>query len=296
MQEPEPARALAERKSMRKLEQQTQWYLDYCEKVRNLTPMTMEHMRYSMKRFLSGVPAKRLEDLTNAMLDGWVAEMQANGAHGRTINGYLRFILAMTRFYRRRGVKIRGLNEDAVELVKEMPAERKFYTEEQINQVLALSDDFQWLLISLAFRCGFRISELAHLRLDNFNGRRCNFIGKGRKNREVWITKEIEERLSDWIEENGVTDWLWKSRQKPDTPLSNNWIRKRMRLAFESAGITGFHPHSLRHSFATNICRNGAPLPVAQRMLGHSRIATTELYVHSFDGRLEEFFDKYAVA
>ena len=279
---------------MRKIEQQTQWYLDYCEKVRNLTPITMAHLRYSMRRFLRGVPAKRLEDLTNAMFDNWVKEMQANGAHGRTINGYLRFTLAMTRFYRRRGMVIKGLNESAVERVKEMPPNRTFFTEEQINQVLAVADDFQWLLISLSFRCGFRITELSRLRLENFDGRKCNFIGKGRKAREVWITPEIEERLADWIEKNDITDWLWPSSQRAGMPYSNVWTRVQMRLAFEKAGVPGFHPHALRHSFATNICRNGAPLPVAQRMLGHSRITTTELYVHSFDGRLEEFFDKYS--
>lgn len=281
---------------MRKIEQQTQWYLDYCENVRNLTPMTMRHLRYTVKRFVGWTSARRLEDITNQMLDDWVTALQSQGAHGRTINGYLRFIIAMTRFFKRRGTRIKGLNEGAVERVKETPADRTFYTEEQIDRVLAVSDEFQWLLISLSFRCGFRISELAHLRLENFNGRQCKFIGKGRKIREVWITEEIKTRLTEWVEERGVADWLWESMQRPDKPLSTEWIRRRMKLAFEKAGIPGFHPHALRHSFATNICRNGAPLPVAQRMLGHARIATTELYVHSFDGRLGEFFDKYAVA
>ena len=66
-----------------------------------------------------------------------------------------------------------------------------------------------------------------------------------------------------------------------------------MTRAFERAGYYGFYPHSLRHSFATNLCDSGAPMVVTQKMLGHSNLGTTERYVHTFDGRLKEYFERY---
>lgn len=251
-------------------------------------------MKYSLRRFLKGIPAKRIEDLTNKMFDDWVIQLQKEGAHAPTINGYLRITLAMTKYFKKHGVPIKKLDEIMVDKLKEEPARRTFFTEEQINRVLAVSNDMQWLMISLSFRCGFRINELLHLRLSDFNGRQCKFIGKGRKLREVWITEEIEQRLADWVRDYGVTDYIFESSQREGQPFCKVGARRIMQRAFEKAGVEGFHPHALRHSFATNICRNGAPLPIAQKMLGHARITTTEVYVHSFDGRLDEFFEKYA--
>ena len=59
---------------------------------------------------------------------------------------------------------------------------------------------------------------------------------------------------------------------------------------------SGMVEHSLRHSFATDLVENGAPLPVAKEMLGHANVATTERYVHSFEGHLNEYFNRYKFA
>lgn len=281
---------------MKKIDKQVQTYLEWGKNVQNCTRQTAAHREYSIKRFVRDTQVKRIEDVTNAIVDDWIARMVNAGIGGATINGYLSFVVAMMRHFDEQGVVARKFNPKLVKKVKCPPTKRVFFTEDQIKQVLAVSDDFQWLLISLCFRCGFRITELTELRLDNLDGRRITFIGKGRKNREVWISEEIEERLAEWIAVRKATDWIWESSQRPGSHYSTQWVRISMRRAFQKAGISGFHPHALRHSFATNICAKGAPLPVAQRMLGHSRITTTELYVHSFDGRLEEFFDKYSLA
>ena len=66
-----------------------------------------------------------------------------------------------------------------------------------------------------------------------------------------------------------------------------------MTLAFLNAGFEGFYPHVLRHSFATNLQRRGASVAEIKEMMGHSSIATTERYLHEFEGRMEELFEKY---
>ena len=70
-------------------------------------------------------------------------------------------------------------------------------------------------------------------------------------------------------------------------------MRRRLREPFYAAGFTDFYPHALRHSFATHLQQRGASVAEIKEMLGHESIATTERYLHSFDGKLEQLFNKY---
>ena len=108
------------------------------------------------------------------------------------------------------------------------------------------------------------------------------------------MSAEARERLDDWIKSQGIDGYLWPGRSNGH--ISVDEARIMMRHAFTAAGFDNFYPHALRHSFATDIVNNGAPLEIAKEMLGHSNLATTERYVHSFDGHLESFFDQYKFA
>ena len=181
---------------------------------------------------------------------------------------------------------------------KEEPIHRVHYSKEQIEEVLKFADCFEWLAIRLCFDCGFRISELRNLRMMNFDGRRVSFIGKGNKLREAYISEETRARLDDWIRRERITDYLWEmeTSTKIRHLLSVEEIRYRMRKPFYKAGFVNFHPHALRHSFATDIVEHGASLEITKEMLGHANVTITERYVHNFEGRLGEYFDQYKFA
>lgn len=66
-----------------------------------------------------------------------------------------------------------------------------------------------------------------------------------------------------------------------------------MRAAFKRCGFDDFYPHALRHSFGTDIQRKGADIMVIKEMMGHSNVATTERYIHGFEGQLQLLFDTY---
>ena len=76
-------------------------------------------------------------------------------------------------------------------------------------------------------------------------------------------------------------------------PPTVNTVRKWLREAFAAAGFEGFYPHALRHSFATDLQIRGASVMEIKEMIGHESVATTERYLHGFDGRMRELFDKY---
>lgn len=126
-------------------------------------------------------------------------------------------------------------------------------------------------------------------------GRRVTFIGKGARAREVYLSEETRRRLDDWVAREEITDYIWEVKIADGTRrhLSVEEIRYRMKKSFRRAGFMDFYPHALRHSFATDVVGNGASLEIAKEMLGHANVATTERYVHSFEGHLGEYFDRY---
>ena len=277
---------------MKKIEKQIEEYLTWCRDVRKLSPVTLERRKVFFRQFMRGIPAQSVSQISNRMIDDWISRGNWTGS---TANEYVVEIKTMLRWFERRGMKLRKINFGQITRVKETPKRKVFYVREQINDVLLGCDELEWLLISLSFDCGFRIHELAALRMENIDGQRISFIGKGRKLREVYMSENTQKRLMQWVEDQNITDYLWVKRYKnaPEKERSAKSLGKIMNEAFVRAGYTNFHPHALRHSFATDICRNGAPLEAIKEMLGHSNIQTTMRYVHSLEGQLEMFFKKY---
>ena len=280
-------------KNIRQIDKQFDEYLNYCENVRRMSEQTLHGKRWICREFLKTIKIDSLSELSNKHINEWIAEQTARGCSGRTINSRLVNLVAMLRYFQDMGISFPKLKLRLIIKCKEQPPRRVYYTREQIEQVLRYADHLEWLLIKLCFDCGLRISELRNLRLMNLNGRMVTFIGKGSKARESYMSKEAKTRLDDWIQRNRISDFIWVRTPGKNEPMSVEDIRYLMRKPFYQAGFKNFYPHALRHSFATDIQKHGASLMETKEMLGHARIETTERYVHSLEGHLEYFFDKY---
>lgn len=275
------------------LEKQLEDYIRYCEKIRGMTPATMAGKRWLCRTLVkSKAFPNDIRQFSNRHINNWIAEQTERGCSGRTVNSRINSLVALLRYFLDMGTPIPRLKVRMIVRMNEQPPRRKFYTREQIRRVLRRCDKLEWLLIKMSFECGLRISELANLRLDDIHGRRITFIGKGNKAREVYISPECSERISEWAESQHIIDYLWV-RERGSNRLCVDELRYLMRNAFRRAGFNDFYPHALRHSFATDIQRSGANLLVIKEMLGHSNAMTTERYLHGLEGHLEEFFTKY---
>lgn len=280
-------------KNIKQIDKQIDEYLNYCENVRRMSEQTLHGKRWICREFLKTIKIDSLSELSNKHINEWIAEQTARGCSGRTINSRLVNLVAMLRYFQDMGISFPKLKLRLIIKCKEQPPRRVYYTREQIEQVLRYADHLEWLLIKLCFDCGLRISELRNLRLMNLNGRMVTFIGKGSKARESYMSEEARSRLDDWIQRNRISDFIWVRTPGKNEPMSVEDIRYLMRKPFYQAGFKNFYPHALRHSFATDIQKHGASLMETKEMLGHARIETTERYVHSLEGHLEYFFDKY---
>ena len=296
---------------MKQIYQQVEKYLAYCEQVRNMSETTMQAKRNVLGRFarvIDEMGLGSLGEVTNEIFNRWVGVERARGISARSMNTYNSAVIALLKYHRGTGMEI-PLNLALVARLKEEPARREFYTAEEVGRVLAVaqaSGDVQTgLMIQLMFETGMRIAELARLKLADFEvgadgliGRRMLFVSKGRKLREAYVTTETLALLRQFIAQYGVTQHLWHafdggSLDDDVPPLTTQTVRNRLKRVFCMAGFPDFYPHALRHSFATDLQLRGASVAEIKEMIGHSSVATTERYLHGFEGQLRELFDKY---
>ncbi len=162
-------------------------------------------------------------------------------------------------------------------------------------------------IVELLFSSGLRVSELVNLNRDNVNTKRREFMvrGKGSKDRPIFISEEAASSLDEYLEsrtDNLKPLFLNTSR---NTGYEDNNSGDYRRISARSvqriiskysklAGITKkVSPHTMRHSFATDLLINGADIRSVQSMLGHSSIATTQIYTHVTDAHLKEVYEKF---
>lgn len=273
---------------------QVEEYLEYCEKVRRMSVATMVQKRNVLERFVEVAKIHDLGEFTNSVFNAWTAHEVMRGVSARSINMYNVIVIAMVRYYR--GIEVRiPLNLSLVKKMKEGEVRRKFYAREEVERVAGGADAQTGLIIKIMFETGMRIAEVTKLRLGDIEGRRISFIGKGQKPREVYIKSETLEQINQYVVKNKVKDYLWGNYQHGGNgePPTVETIRKQLKKAFRVAGYMDFYPHALRHSFATDLQLKGASVAEIKEMIGHESIATTERYLHGFEGRLKELFDRY---
>jgi len=154
-------------------------------------------------------------------------------------------------------------------------------------------------LIDILISTGIRIGEAANISLEDIvlSGRTILIHGKGRKQRLIYIScQQTWRNLMNWLkirkDKSINTNRLFINRY--GDPISIHGIEYIYRKIKETAGInTKSTPHYLRHTFATNLLANGADLRSVQEILGHSSVATTEIYTEVTVGRKKQVLNKY---
>ncbi len=160
-------------------------------------------------------------------------------------------------------------------------------------------------IVELLFSSGLRVSELINLNRDHVNTKRREFMvrGKGQKDRPVFISQTAADWVNRYLEtrqdtlpplflsysHNNVADTTGNFRR-----LTARSVQRLVTHYARLAGITKHvSPHTMRHSFATDLLMNGADLRSVQAMLGHSNISTTQIYTHVTDAHLKDVYEKF---
>lgn len=160
-------------------------------------------------------------------------------------------------------------------------------------------------ILELLFSSGLRVSELVNLNRGHINTRRREFMvrGKGQKDRPVFVSNAAAERVNEYLAtriDNLPPLFLSYSRNNVASQagdfrrLTARSIQRMITKYARLAGITKHvSPHTMRHSFATDLLMNGADLRAVQSMLGHSNISTTQVYTHVTDEHLRDVHERF---
>jgi integrase/recombinase XerC len=176
-------------------------------------------------------------------------------------------------------------------LDKKLPT---YLTNDEVNRFLLAPDVSKPVgqrdraILELLYASGLRVSELAHLTLNqiDMDTREIRVIGKGSKERLVLMGKPAQEAIAVYLND-GRHQLL--SKKKTDAVFINRYgnqlierrIQKIVKQYAKQSGINKkVHPHTIRHTFATHLLDGGADLRVVQELLGHASLTTTQIYTH----------------
>ena len=174
-------------------------------------------------------------------------------------------------------------------------------TSEEHCTIIQLRDK---AILELLFSSGMRVSELTGLSREDVNLKKDEFTvrGKGDKPRVVFLSHQAKHWLKKYLDARKdislalfvAHDKATQGRVSVHESLTPRSVQRLVEKYAKLAGVTkNITPHTLRHSFATDLLANGADIRSVQTMLGHSSITTTQIYTHISDKHLRDVYEKY---
>lgn len=292
-------------------------FLEYLEIEQNRSQKTIANYDHYLTRLIDFAG----DDLQVAQIDAelvrkwrlWLNRLPStvnNELQMVTQNYHLIALRMFLRFCAKRNVAT--LAADKIELPK-LPKNNKivFLGQKELEQLFdqpdlsVLNGLRDRAILELLFSSGLRVSELVGLNRGDINLERREFMvrGKGQKDRPIFISAEAATWVQQYLdkrEDNSRPLFIRYSGQKT-VDLSGNFLRLTarsvQRLVSRYAALAGIvkhvSPHTLRHSFATDLVMNGADLRSVQAMLGHSNISTTQIYTHVTDPQLKSVHERF---
>ncbi len=284
-------------------------FLDYISLERGLSINTRKAYADDIGQFLEFLDRKGVTSLNQVnrklVLDHLMA-MKANGMSTNSISRHLVSIKVFFRYLQQEGLLDKNVTDtmDSPKLWKILP---DTLSEKEVDLLLKAPDMRKPLgvrdraILEMFYASGLRVSELANLQTTDLHleDGYIRVIGKGRKERVIPIARDSANILECYLEEvrpilcdNPYLQNVFVSRREKALCRQRLWqiIKKYTKDAGIMKNVT---PHTLRHSFASHLLQNGAPLRVIQEMLGHADIATTQIYTHVNPERLKSIHQQF---
>lgn len=290
-------------------------YIEHLEVEGGRSAKTAENYELYLNRFVEFTDDIPVDKITSELVrkyrlwlnryknnnDGELATI-TQGYHLIALRGFLGYLSKRD---------IISLSPDKIDLPKVARKQVTFLHFDEVTRMLdtiPLDDEVglrDRAIIELLFSSGLRVSELVNLNRDHVNTKRREFMvrGKGRKDRPVFIGEAAAGRVEDYLAsrlDNLPPLFLSYSRNNISSMtgdyrrLTSRSIQRMVTKYARLAGITKHvSPHTMRHSFATDLLMNGADIRSVQSMLGHSNISTTQVYTHVTDEHLRDVYEKF---
>ena len=295
-------------------------FLEYMLVEKSLSQLTILEYKHYLSRFIIWLEENSLPLSPTSINMETIRKFRIHMASFRARNGQqlnkntqTYHIVAIRSFLRYLGVKrdIEVLNPEKIDLPKVNPRMVNFLNNEQLTRLFAspeITDDAglrDRTILETLFSTGLRVSELVKLNRDQINLDRKEFgvRGKGNKIRVVFLSDTAAEWIKRYLDirkDSYLPLFIrYGGRKTGDKTgekmrLTARSVERIVKKYSKKAGLPiDAHPHTLRHSFATDLLIAGADLRSVQEMLGHESIRTTQVYTHVTNKHLKEVYRKY---
>lgn len=296
------------------LQSQLTQFLEHLEIELNRSQKTIENYDHYLRRFLSWADISRPEQITDELVRKYrlylnrLTDDKGTPLKRVTQNYHIIAIRNFLKYLAKRDIK--ALAAEKIEVGKNPAQPIEFLEADELERLLksASGGDFKSLrdraILELLFSAGLRVSELISINRDHINLGRQEFSvrGKGDKIRIVFVSDSAKDAIEKYLAKRGDIDPALfvriitnaQSGKESTLRLTQRSIQRIVKYYAAKAGIVkDVHPHTLRHSFATDLLQNGADIRSVQAMLGHSSITTTQIYTHVTNQQLKEIHKSF---
>ena len=286
-----------------------QSFIDYLKYEKRYSVHTLTSYQTDIIDFIDFLETKfggvSLKEVTHTYVRSWLASIKDNGLASRSINRKISSLNSFFKYHLRTGTieaspMVKVISPKAGKRLPVFVSEED--TRKLVEAINRSADDWKSLntkmLITIFYATGMRLSELINLREKqvDFSKSQVKVLGKGNKERIIPVSKEVVKMIKSYQQlkekDFGKTDdtLLVTEKGKKMYPRYA-WLLVNQVLG-QASTLDKKSPHVLRHTFATHLMNNGANLNAVKELLGHSSLASTQVYTHNTIEKLKDVYRK----
>ena len=283
-------------------------FLNYIQFERRFSKHTVKSYKTDLKQFFAYVSESyeivSILEVNHIIIRSWIVELKENKISNKTINRKISTLKTLYKFLLKKNIiEVNPmLKIIAPKQAKRLPT---FFNNETINKILEgdfFTKDFSGyrdaLILDLLYSTGIRLQELITIKESSIDNKQLKVLGKRNKERIIPITDRLNKIINQYITfknnqnfENKVEFLLVTDK---GLKLYDKFVYRRVNHYISLVTTEKKRsPHTLRHSFATNMLNNGAQLHSIKELLGHSSLAATQVYTHNSIKKLKDTYKKY---
>ncbi len=284
-------------------------FIAYLSLEKNYSPHTVSAYKKDIQEFKDFTSKEydfnTVDQVDYSIIRSWIVVLVDGGIANRTVNRKIASLKAYYKFLQ----KAELIAKNPLAKHKALKTKKKLevpFSEMEMDKILKqipFENDFEGardkLIIELLYATGIRRTELINIKLKDFNGDRTSLkvLGKRNKERILPLVSSLTPLLSSYLSHRSMlkviddndTLLLTKSGQKIYETLVYRVINKYLSMVSPKVKKS---PHILRHTFATHLLNNGADLNAVKELLGHSSLASTQVYTHNSIAELKKVYAK----
>lgn len=244
-------------------------FLLYLEEIRGYSDLTIKSYDESLKEAFAYIEV--VQEGGHTLLNLMPYRIKISSLNPKTISKKLSAIRSFAEYLNDNGTRVVLKADESVKVAKTLP---KPISHKHIVEAISHCDLREKLVVTLLYTLGLRISELASLTIGNVSDKWIRVIGKGNKQRDIPLLANTKELLDKYLSTTAQKKFVF---EKNGEKLSQNSLRYIVTNVFRRVGLK-VTPHQLRHSYASSLLNGRAPIADVSELLGHSSMATTQIY------------------